>query len=407
VRQSGFRATMSVVKPVARVAGAALLLVAGSISIGLSAGPRVVIDSPSPDYPLLGEIPVVFRVEGVPAGDVARAAIIVDSREAAVVQSPPWQAVVDFGEDLVAHRVEVVVTLRDGRRVKAGLTSRRPAGTVVEVRLVNLSVTVTDRGGKPARGLVQDDFEVRDAGQPVTLAHWESAPAGLAVAVVLDTSLSMQGEKIEDARSAASALIRELDDRDRVMLLSFSDEVLVRAPLDPDRGAAAREVDKLAAAGGTALYDAVYNGAEELRRAPPDFRKVIVLLSDGRDESASGLEPGSFHTQEEAIRQAHLADATVFALGLGALEDEKDFTGRMTTEEVLQRFARTTGGTFRKVRSARLSAAFRDVLEEVRLQYGMSYRPPTPRPGETWRSVEVKVRKPGLSVRTREGYFVN
>jgi VWFA-related protein len=121
------------------------------------------------------------------------------------------------------------------------------------------------------------------------------------------------------------------------------------------------------------------------------------------------MEPGSFHTQDEAIRQAHFADATVFSLGLGAeLDRETDFTGRMTTAEVLTRFSRSTGGVFQKItRWSRLERAFRSVLEEIRRQYGMAYRPPAPKPGETWRTVHVKVSRPGLNVRTREGYFVD
>jgi VWFA-related protein len=240
------------------------------------------------------------------------------------------------------------------------------------------------------------------------LAHWEATPAALAVAFVLDTSLTMQGDKLAEAQRAATAFVKELAPEDAVTVLSFSDDVQERAPLGGDHTRAEREIGALNAGGGTALYDAVYAAADELRKAPPEMRKVVVLLSDGRDEAANGLEPGSFHTQEEAIRQAHFADATIFSCGLGSILDhETDFTGRMTTAEVLDRFARSTGGVLQRItRWTRLGPAFRGVLEEVRHQYGMAYRPPTPRPGETWRKVEVRVSRPGLKVRTREGYYV-
>ncbi len=409
MRGAVFRATMS--GPMkARLEFQTCLVLALAFAGGTAFGaaPRVALLSPSPDSLLLGPVTVEFAVEGAPAGNIDHAVVLLDGREVASLAAPPWKTAIDAGADLNSHRLDVVVVLKDGRRLKTGFTSRRAPGTMVEVRLVNLAVTVTDRSGKAVTGLTREDFEVLDAGQPVTLTHWESAPASLAVAFVLDASLTMQGDKIDEAKKAADAFVKELARDDAALVLSFSDDVQVRAPLSRDHEQALNQIKDLSAGGGTALYDAMYAAASELAKAPPETRKVIVLLSDGRDESASGLEPGSFHTQDEAIHQAHLADATVFSFGLGAILDrETDFTGRMTTAEVLERFARSTGGLFRRVtRWTRLGPAFRDVLEEVRRQYGMAYRPPQPRPGETWRTVQVKVSRPGLSVRTREGYFV-
>jgi Ca-activated chloride channel family protein len=378
-------------------------------SFGASAEtPRVVLEAPSSGASLLGEVDVAFAVHGAPAGAVTQANVVLDGRVVAALTAPPWRTKIDAGADLGPHRLEVIVILKDGRRLKAGFTSQRTPGTSVEVRLVNLAVTVTDRAGKTVTGLGREDFQVFDEGQPVKLTHWEAAPAALAVAFVLDTSLTMQGDRIAEAKRAADAFVKELGPEDRAMLISFSDDVQIRAPLDTDHAGAISQIEKLVAGGGTALYDAVYSAADELKKAPPELRKIVVLLSDGRDEAANGLEPGSFHTLEEAIRQAHFADATVFSCGLGSILDrETDFTGRMTTAEVLDRFARSTGGFLQRItRGTRLGPAFRSVLEEVRRQYGMAYRPPAPGPGETWRKVEVRVSRPGLKVRTREGYFV-
>lgn len=375
----------------------------------LAAGPRVVLLAPSADAPLLGPVTVEFAIDGASPDAVARAAIVLDGREVAALTAPPWQASIDAGSDLNPHRLDVIVVLKNGQKLKTGFSSRRVPGATVEVRLVNLAVTVTDRSGKAVTDLRREDFEVFDSGQPVTVTHWESAPSALAVAFVLDTSLTMQGDKIEAAKKAAEAFIKELAPEDRALVLSFSDDIQLRAALSTDHAEALQQIGGLSAAGGTALYDAIYAAAAELEKAPPEIRKVIVLLSDGRDEAASGLEPGSFHTMEEAIHRAHAADATVFSFGLGAILDrETDFTGRMTTAEVLDRFARSTGGAFQRItRWTRLGAGFRGVLDEVRRQYGLAYRPPQPQPGETWRTVQVKVARPGLSVRTREGYFVD
>jgi VWFA-related protein len=103
-----------------------------------------------------------------------------------------------------------------------------------------------------------------------------------------------------------------------------------------------------------------------------------------------------------------MADAEIFTLGIGAqLDLETDFTDKLTTAEVLERIALSTGGRFERVRKMRrLSRHFEAVLEELRAQYSLAYTPAPPRPGESWRPVEVRVRREGASARTREGYFV-
>jgi VWFA-related protein len=167
-------------------------------------------------------------------------------------------------------------------------------------------------------------------------------------------------------------------------------------------------IASLEARGGTALYDAVWRASELLAESQPDRRRVVVVLSDGRDESASGLEPGSLHTLQEAVRAAHLNDVTVYSIGLGRqLESDLDFEGKSTTSEILSRISGSTGGTFTAVEKAgRLDAAFRGVVEELRSLYSIAYSMPVARPGETWRSISVRVARPGVNARAREGYFV-
>ena len=93
----------------------------------------------------------------------------------------------------------------------------------------------------------------------------------------------------------------------------------------------------LEARGGTALYDAIYRVADALAQVPTQERRVMVLLSDGRDEAASGLEPGSFHTLDEAVDRVLKQEVIVFSVGLGkSLDKQRDFYGR--TRDVIHRF---------------------------------------------------------------------
>jgi Ca-activated chloride channel family protein len=371
--------------------------------------PSVMIESPGPESPLVGTVTVRFSVPGVPPEEIANASVLLDGRVAGSIGAPPWVVSVDAGEELRERRLEIRVRLHSGKLLSVVRTTARPAATEVEVRLVTLAVTVLDRSGKPVAGLQKDDFTVQDAGQPVALQRWDAESAPLAVALVVDVSLSMQGDKLEEARRAASTFVEAFAPQDLVGVFVFNDDVRTLAPIGADRARASASVKSLDASGGTALYDAVFAASKALAGAPSTHRRILVLLSDGRDEGASGLEPGSFHTLDEAIREAHRADTVVFALGLGAILDrETDFEQRMTTAEVLGQFASSTGGTFQRItRWTRIGESFRDVLEDVRRQYGMAYVPPPVRPGERWRKISIQVSRPGVTVRTREGYFVD
>lgn len=374
-----------------------------------STEPNVVLLRPADGAMLIGPVEIAFLPQGIEDADVRSASVTIDGREVALVSEPPWRATVDVGEAIVARRIEVTLTLADGRSLRAGRTYPAAAAIQrVDVRLVNLSVNVADRRGNPLPGLGREAFTVFDQGVPVPIERFSAQPDGLSIALVIDASGSMLGDRLDAARDAAAAFVEQLADEDRVAVVRFSDDVQTVAALGTNRETAAAAVRGLTSSGGTALHDAIVRTAEELARSEAESRRAIVLLSDGRDEAASGLEPGSFHTLDEAIRAAHLADVEIYALGIGAqLDIETDFVGRLTTREVLERLALSTGGRYERVRSlGRLRRSFETILDELRAQYSMAYTPPPPRAGETWRTVQVRVDVPGATARTREGYFL-
>lgn len=388
-----------------------LTLLAASAVAQEPASPRVALVRPAPGTALVGEVELAFLVTGVDDAEIAEATIHLDGKTVARLDSPPWNATVDAGDEIEPHRVDVVVRLRSGRTLTTGRTYETPPGMErVDVRLVNLAVTVTDRRGNPVLGLGRENFAILDEGEPVAIERWEGPPDSIAVALVIDTSGSMRGSRLDAARDAAAEFVQELAERDRVAVLSFSDRVETLVALTDDHAAATAALRGLDGGGGTALYDALARGARLLaEQTEPGARRALVLLSDGRDESASGLEPGSFHTLREAIRAAHATDVQVYALGVGSqLEIEQDFEGRATTAEILTTISRSTGGSYRPVRSIRwLGRAFGDILDELRSQYSLAYKPPDPRPGETFREIAVDVDLPGAEVRTREGYYID
>ncbi|MCU0231165.1 MAG: VWA domain-containing protein [Acidobacteria bacterium] len=391
---------------------AAVLLAAAPFSLvpALAAGEaRVVILKPAKGALLLGPTEVEFRLDGIDPATVAEATILLDRRPLARLAEPPWRATIEAGEEITRHQLDVVVRLSGGREIKASQVYEAGAGVQeIDVRLINVSFTAVDRKGRLVPDLNAAEVAVRDQGKPVRFERFRRAGPPLDVALVFDTSNSMQGDRLADAQRAALAFLDALPPQDHVVVLDFGEDVRVSAPLSGDREAARTAVAAFGAAGGTALYDAVYEAAKALAAGRSDARRVMVVLSDGRDEASSGLEPGSFHTLEEAIRQAHLKDAALFTLGIGsALKRDTDFTGRMTTEEVLSRLAGSTGGRYLPVeRSRNLADAYRDVLEELRQRYDLAFTPAPRKPGESWRTLEVTTTRPGVTIRAREGYYV-
>jgi len=143
-------------------------------------------------------------------------------------------------------------------------------GQYEEVRLVNLYATVRDRKGASVLSLTRDDFTILEDGVPQVLTHFTSAKVPLTIVLLIDASNSMNlGGKIELARKAAVEFAESVDAEDRLMVLSFNDDLQGLTAASADRKAIKTAIEAIQARGGTALYDAIYRAADRLagRRA--------------------------------------------------------------------------------------------------------------------------------------------
>ena len=244
-----------------------------------------------------------------------------------------------------------------------------------------------------------------DSGRPQELSYFGTERRPLAVAVVIDSSFSMKGEPIAAAREAAIRFVKTLAPEDRAMVVSFSDDVRVLRDLTGERDAASAAIASVDARGGTALYDAIYQVADRLSRE--EGRKVIVLLSDGRDEAQNGLEPGSLHTFEEALEKSLRSEVILFTIGFGKkLESERDFYGRVSLKEILDRLAGDSGGISEfPQRPSQLKTAYELIGEELRNQYSLGYTPQPLRLDGQWHPIKCELKDPALRVITRRGYY--
>jgi Ca-activated chloride channel family protein len=215
-------------------------------------------------------------------------------------------------------------------------------------------------------------------------------------------------DKIGKARAAATRFLETLAPGDKVALVTFSDEVHLLQPMTDDLQAVRTAIEGLSAKGGTALYDAIWKASELL--GPEDGRKVLILLSDGRDEASSGIEPGSLHTVDEALQRALREEVMVYAIGLGKFGTEQapltDPYSRVPLRDILANLGQSTGGdVLFLTRPRQLAEAFERVAEALRNQYAIAYTSDDERKDGSWRETRLSVQKPGLTVTARRGYY--
>lgn len=388
-----------------RSSSVALVLAALLAPALLSAeGGTVRFVTPRNHATVVGVTAVEVQVEG---GAVERLEILVDGKPLATLTAPPFRVSWDAGDASSGHVLQATAIFADGTRSRAQVsTSALRVEQVEEVALVNLYAVVTDDQGRYVNDLGQKDFRIQENGRSQTIERFSADRKPLRVALVIDSSFSMKKEdRLVSAREASRDFVSALGTGDECMIVSFNDSVQILQGLTADRKALSAAIESTKAEGGTALYDAIYKTANQLESV--DGRKVLVLLSDGRDEADNGLEPGSLHTLEEALDRALRNEVMIFAIGTGkGLEEELDFYRRRSLADIFRTLAETTGGRVIFSRSAgKLTRAFEAVAEDLRHQYSLAYTSDDARHDGTWREIRLTTAAPGLRVSGRRGYF--
>jgi VWFA-related protein len=172
----------------------------------------------------------------------------------------------------------------------------------------------------------------------------------------------------------------------------FSDKVALSHDLSTKRELSEEAIQAYEANGGTALYDALGDAVTHLKTV--SGRRVVVLVTDGRDENAASNGPGSQRSWEQALNEVSAVEATVYAIGIGQRVDR----------ERLEQVATLTGGeAYFTSDVTELEANYRRIVEELRRRYQIGYTSTNGKRNGEWRKVEI--RSKGLIVRSRGGYF--
>jgi Ca-activated chloride channel family protein len=373
----------------------AAAVIAGSPSIpdAGQAAPTVAlrIVSPEPDTYLVGTVKLHAVIEPSRAArDVARVVFYADGRHVCTLMDParaecPW----DAGTNIKEHVIRAVAELIGGGRATTSIrTKGLEIADEVRVEVVQVTAVVSDHG-RFLKGLPQPAFRVSEDGVPQKITHFSAEGSQLELVIAVDVSESMT-LAMPQLKSAVKRFLAALGPKDQVTLTAFNDNLftLTRRETSPEQRQ--RAVDRLAPWGGTALYDVIVRGLQQLSRQPG--RRVLVVFSDGDDRTS--------HATLESVEQAvRASDATLFMVALG------QGVRNATIRSGIERLVDLSGGRALFVeRSDRLDQPFAEILEELANQYLIGYESTNTKRDGSWREITVELPEHSYSVRARQGY---
>lgn len=270
----------------------------------------------------------------------------------------------------------------------------------VDVKLVNVFATVTDQHGAPVGNLTKGDFELfEDEHRENISVFRRESELPLSIVLSIDTSLSTRKDlklELESARKFAHDILRPID---ALSIYEFNEVVSEIVHFTSDLKRIDRSLERLRVGAATALYDAVYLGAQSLTRR--QGRKVMVLITDGGD-TASRI------TYEEAMRAAAGSEVILYSIIMVPVAQS---AGRNTGGEhaLIQLSADTGGKHYYATTLTQLDKAFERISEELRTQYLLAYYPSRRVAASDFRRIEVRLKsKPEeYRVRHRSGYFTS
>lgn len=353
--------------------------------------PTLRITSPAEDTYLAGPVRLVAVLDPPAAvREVTRVAFFADGHQVCTIVRAPFECEWHAGERIAEHQVRVVATLRDGRLLVQTVRTRGLTVTeAVDVDVVQVTAVVTDSDGRFVRGLTREDFRVFEDGKPQPITHFAAENIPLELVAAIDVSGSMR-DVVGTVKDAAKRFLAAVAPTDQVTVLAFNENIFTLARRATDPAARARAVDRMAAWGGTALYDVIIRAIDILGRQ--SGRRAIVLFSDGEDQS-------SHAPLEAAIRATEGSDATIYAIGQGRAVNTP------LLQKLMRQIASVSGGrALFSDDASRLDAVFADILEDLRNQYLLSYPAPDSQRDDQWHTIRVEVAGGKHAVRARQGY---
>jgi Ca-activated chloride channel homolog len=272
------------------------------------------------------------------------------------------------------------------------------------IDLVSLNVSVSDVAARYVTDLTADDFNVFEDGvkQDVTFFNHSSLP--IALALLVDTSASME-TKLQTAQEAAIGFARKLRTQDLAEVIDFDSRVIVLQAFTNNLQELEQAIRKTSAGGSTSLFNAIYIALKDLKKVVAKNvdeirRQAIVVLSDGEDTS-------SLLPFEEVLDLAKRSETAIYSIGLRSGEGlSSSAKGFKEAEFNLRQFSQETGGrAFFPNQLSDLTNVYGQIADELSSQYTVGYTSRNTKRDGSWRRIVVRVKRPNLTARTKQGYF--
>jgi Ca-activated chloride channel family protein len=302
--------------------------------------------------------------------------------------------------------------------------------------LVMVPVSVTDQTGQAIQGLKVEDFRLEEEGKQQQISGIgdpQQVPLAIALLFDISSSTSQKGFFASQQNAAAAFLRLVMKPADRAAIFTITGKSTMAQPLASAETSAAKMASIPAATTSvpTAFYDTVIAASKYLTAtAPSNFRRVIVVLSDGDDnfseqirdqsladyrsatagQNALGTRTGLLNAHQRAVanvqKAVQQADVIFYSVNPGGPSIKLNLIA-MRAERGMEAIAETTGGTaFVPDSDQDLERVFRTVAAELRGQYLLQYYANAEAPAGQFRRITVVVpTRNDLRVRSRQGYY--
>lgn len=295
---------------------------------------------------------------------------------------------------------------------RMGWAQDEPFVVKVDTDLVTIDVTVTDQQGNYVIGLQKEDFELLEDGHPVpievfqTTRKFEDSPLALVFAIDLSGSLSADETRL--SRQSIGEFISRLDRRSLSGLIGFNNQVRVLESITHNQQKLVKRLESIREYGGsTRIYDAIDRAVTMLRKAPAyrdgrRLRKVVIVVTDGFD-SASVID------KRELVRRAQDAGVTIYSVTLPSYSPQLSSNGsqkRVPTLLDVSRITDLTGGKDFTIEADNYREVYNSIAQEIAAGYLIAFYPS--RNVETTRihTLEVKLKRGGLTLRTSRSSYI-
>ncbi len=336
-----------------------------------------------------------------------------------------------------------VKTLPPGTSTKQGPSAQDQLYTlVVHTNFVQIPVTVKNRDGRLVDGLLSTDFTVKENGVPQKLTFFTADPMALSVAIVLDTG--MPDAQVQKVNQTFSALVGAFAPYDEVAIYTYSSTVnevsdfagaskrltAVLNQMRTERGnydgppilggplAGGPIINGVPVGSPTepvytpskeshVLNDAILQAAIDLRKRDRARRKIIFVISDGREYGSKAS-----YSDVKRVLLSNEIQVQAISIGNSALpvydKLEKYHLPRQGYDDILPKYASATGGAeHRELTRNSIEEMYGQIMSEARTQYTLGYSPTRPKTltAISFRDIEVVVHRPGLKVIAKQGYY--